>query len=933
MFESGPISDPERVGMRRFALQVWDAESSANTAGPDWRLASMLQRARRIGTRLAVGFALVGALTTATGVVAVLEVPRLTDLTREMYEHPFAVSNSLRDIRADVLEMQHLFSLAVHAPNERERGLLLARVDVLEDRAHHSFDRVLERFLGDPANARAARDLFLQWRQLRAEIERAAWQRDPAELDQLLQGRSAEHAARLDAALEKLIDYATLKAASFREDSERTGTRVLVLLCALLVTTLPVAVVLSLTITQSITRPLARLGLRVQRLSAGELHGPADEPTSDEVGDVARALQQMVGAWSELIGQAQRIAQGEASPALAPRSPQDEVGAALSAMARALREVSEENRRASWLRAGESQLDDQLREDVALQDLAERAVRFLARTLDAQLGVFYVATEERLLKLQASWACPDPERLPREYRFGEGLVGQVAEDRRALFLSEVPPEYLRVASSLGERSPRAIAVVPLLHDAKVRGVLELASLAPFTDLQRALLESVSPRVAAGIDLALARERRDESLAAAREQAQRLQAQREELRAASRYKSRFLANMSHELRTPLNSVLLLSHSLSENRERNLTEDQLESARLIHKSGNDLLHLIDEVLDLSKIEAGRMEARPETVALREVIASIEREFRHQAEAKELALVVEVAPDAPAELRTDRQRLEQILRNLLSNAVKFTAHGSVRLQVAPAAGGDSGAEPAAAFRVSDTGAGIPQDQQQIVFEAFRQAEGGEARKPPGTGLGLTIARELAHLLGGEITLSSAPGQGSAFTLVLPVLSRAPSAQAPAQGELERSARPRELPLRPLARSGAPEASGSGAPDARLAGRKVLLVDDDMRNTFALAKLLKERHMAVHIASDGGQALALLDEQPEVELVLMDITMPGMDGYEATRRIRAQGRFQGLPIVALTAKAMKDDRERCLQAGASDYLPKPVDLERLLSVLRAWL
>jgi signal transduction histidine kinase/ActR/RegA family two-component response regulator len=428
---------------------------------------------------------------------------------------------------------------------------------------------------------------------------------------------------------------------------------------------------------------------------------------------------------------------------------------------------------------------------------------------------------------------------------------------------------------------------------------------------------------------------------------------EQLALASRYKSEFLANMSHELRTPLNSLLILAKVLSENKESRLSSREVEYAKTIHASGTDLLHLINEILDLSKVEAGKMRVEPCEVFLPELQTFIERSFRHVAEEKGLDFSVLLDGGLPSHLYTDPQRLQQVLKNLLSNAFKFTHHGRVELRVTPVdsqgkrfeSEGLQRAVRVIAFSVVDSGIGIPQDKQKLIFEAFQQADGTTSRRYGGTGLGLSISLAMSHLLGGELHVESRPSQGSTFTLYLPQYYTRPeesasdsAGNAPQRGghspEPEHGNPPSQnllaLPATPSPQR--PEATASPEPDATLAGRKVLIVDDDIRNLFALTSALENRGLTVLHAENGKESLELLRSHPEVDAVLMDVMMPQMDGYETMRAIRQDPRFAALPIIAVTAKALKEDRDKCLAAGASDYLPKPADTDRLIELLRRW-
>ncbi len=424
-----------------------------------------------------------------------------------------------------------------------------------------------------------------------------------------------------------------------------------------------------------------------------------------------------------------------------------------------------------------------------------------------------------------------------------------------------------------------------------------------------------------------------------EQARRtLEEKAAELALTSRYKSEFLANMSHELRTPLNSILILSQQLAANKVGNLTGKQVEFSQHIHSSGEDLLDLIEDILDLSKIESGTVSVAVKEIAFSHLRDMTERNVRHLAEAKNLPFELVFAEGLPPAMASDPKRLQQILKNLLSNAVKFTARGKVSLRVDLSVQGWSPGHPVLSkalqvvgFAIEDTGIGIAVEKQRIIFEAFQQVDAGTARNYGGTGLGLAISRELAALLGGEITLASVHGEGSTFTLYLPIhypgyAGEQDAAAAPLAPTVPQAAHP-ESAVQPD-RIRHPYASGP-----TLRGRKVLVVDDDGRNIFALTSVFEDHEMDVLTATTGRRAIELIQHTPDLDLVLMDIMMPGMDGYETMREIRRAPEFRTLPIFALTAKAMKGDREKCLDAGASDYIAKPVNTEQLLSLMREWL
>src|SRR5512145_2362943 len=409
----------------------------------------------------------------------------------------------------------------------------------------------------------------------------------------------------------------------------------------------------------------------------------------------------------------------------------------------------------------------------------------------------------------------------------------------------------------------------------------------------------------------------------------LEEKAEQLSLSSRYKSEFLANMSHELRTPLNSLLILARLLSDNVGGNLTPKQVEFARTIHSSGAELLALINDILDLAKIESGTVTLNIAAERFADVADSVERTFRQLAADKGLEFPIVLDEHLPQAIQTDGKRLQQILANLLSNAFKFTAKGEVRLRVEQVSSGWSMGHPVldrggavVAFSVSDTGIGIPPSKQRLIFEAFQQADGSTSREYGGTGLGLSISRELARLLGGEIRVASVPGEGSTFTLYLPLDYR--RAGEPAEEAEGVSIEQQPPPV-------ADEQAEVLAPQASeaLTGRRVLVVDDDIRNVFAMTSALEMHGMRVLHADSGKEGIETLKRERDIDLVLMDVMMPGLDGLDTIRIVRSLEGYRDLPIIAVTAKAMMGDREKCLEAGASDYIAKPVNVDVLLATL----
>jgi two-component system chemotaxis sensor kinase CheA len=409
----------------------------------------------------------------------------------------------------------------------------------------------------------------------------------------------------------------------------------------------------------------------------------------------------------------------------------------------------------------------------------------------------------------------------------------------------------------------------------------------------------------------------------------------ELTDAIGYKSMFLANMSHELRTPLNSMLILAKLLADNKDNNLTSKQVEYALTVFSSGQDLLVLINEILELAKIQSKKVDVHVERVELLDVVGFVKRNFEPIAQQKALKFDVHMDADVPNAIHIDQQRLMQILQNLLSNAFKFTEHGSVTFTISTNhSDNELFAKPRQQFIefvVKDTGIGIEKDKLNIVFEAFVQADGTTSRKYGGTGLGLSISREIAHLLGGEIEVHSSIGEGSIFIFKIPidvVVFESTEHIDPVDARELVATAAEEIALpEPV------EVVKKKSPPQPFNDITILLVDDDIRNVFALSSVLESYGLEVIYAENGREAIEVLLKNEKIQMVLMDIMMPEMDGYEATRRIRQMPQYRDLPILAVTAKAMKDDRDLCIQAGASDYITKPVDISQLLSLLKVWL
>ncbi|SOD82651.1 Signal transduction histidine kinase [Streptomyces sp. Ag109_G2-15] len=720
-----------------------------------------------------------------------------------------------------------------------------------------------------------------------------------------------------------------------------------------------------------------------------------------------------------------------------------------------LRDTTIANKEQDWLKGNLARISALMQGRRDLEDVASLIMSELTPVVSAQHGAFFLTmplmdgqdlsgdAEDRYeLRMLGSYGY-SMGSMPTSFRPGEALIGTAAQEKRTILVENAPSGYLKISSGLGEAPPAQVIVLPVLFEGKVLGVIELASFTPFTQIQKDFLNQIAEMIATSVNTIsvntktelllkqsqelteqlrersaelenrqkalqasnaeleekaelLARQNRDIEVknTEIEEARQVLEERAEQLAVSMRYKSEFLANMSHELRTPLNSLLILAKLLADNADANLTPKQVEFAETIHGAGSDLLQLINDILDLSKVEAGKMDVSPTRIALVQLVDYVEATFRPLTAEKGLDLSVRVSPELPATLHTDEQRLLQVLRNLLSNAVKFTDSGSVELVIRPAGAGvpqaireqllEAGSlsdpdAPLIAFSVTDTGIGIAASKMRVIFEAFKQADGTTSRKYGGTGLGLSISREIAQLLGGEIHAQSEPGRGSTFTLYLPlhpselppqgyqqsvtpleagelVASEARLSSELTAVEIETPAevksyqetqngaaalfrrRRRSLPpseLRPeqWATVAEQESTPQSARAVRFGGEKVLIVDDDIRNVFALTSVLEQHGLSVLYAENGREGIEVLEQHDDVAVVLMDIMMPEMDGYATTTAIRRMPQFAGLPIIALTAKAMKGDREKAIESGASDYVTKPVDPDHLLAVMRQWM
>jgi signal transduction histidine kinase/HAMP domain-containing protein/CheY-like chemotaxis protein len=654
----------------------------------------------------------------------------------------------------------------------------------------------------------------------------------------------------------------------------------------------------------------------------------------------------------------------------------------INAMVGSLRETTIANQVQDWLQTNLAKIAGLMQGQRDLSVVAGLIMDELIPLVGGQHGTFYLAGAtggQTRLRVIAGYGMP-PQEMAGDLALGESLVGQAAKTKKQILVTDLPANCIKVSSVLGSAAPANLIILPIVFEDQVIGVIEAGSFTPFTNVQREFMELLVETIAVNLNTIIANSRTEALLTESQRLATELQARTGELQArqeelqqsnsdledqaaqlarqnrdieiknveieqarqeleqrarqldlASRYKSQFLANMSHELRTPLNSLLILSKLLSENPEHNLTLGQVEYAEIIHSSGSDLLQLIDDILDLSRVEAGRMELHPERFALRGLLDDLRAVFTPLTSEKGLQFTASQLPDdVPAELFTDRQRLRQILHNLLANAVKFTDQGRVELKIAAVPDAEDGSVDQIEFAVSDTGVGITEKDLDTIFGAFQQGDGTSNRRYGGTGLGLAICRELATQLGGGITAQSMPGRGSTFVLRLPV-------NLPEDGFRQAGNEPAaaiEVGISPASDmpSSVAEREVSGpviqaTGHSALQGKKVLVIDDDQRNAFAITGILEFYGLRVAHASDGETGIHMLRSDSGIDIVLMDVMMPELDGYATTAAIRLMPEVGNVPIIAVTARAMQGDREKSIDAGANDYVTKPVDTEELLT------
>ena len=612
-----------------------------------------------------------------------------------------------------------------------------------------------------------------------------------------------------------------------------------------------------------------------------------------------------------------------------------------------------------------------------INEFAERLQGKLSPIVGASIGALYLRdqADETLFYRAASYGDGGIE----QFKIGEGIIGQAAIDQQVVLLNEIPENYKLVTTSIVEMKPKSILIVPVIYENHTIAILEFVSITGYSDIQYQAIQQVSESLGLAINSVLNRMEIEYLLNESKAMTEELQVQTEELHSqseelmtinelleerereaiqktkeleqsqaelkikneqllkSSNYKSEFLANISHELRTPLNSILILAEMLIDLDNDNISAEEKEYIEYIYSAANSLTALVNDILDLSKIEAGKSDITCSKMEINELVETLNI-FSPQAERKELKFLIELGENLPFSFYTDVQKIQQILKNLLSNAIKFTDQGSVSVKLENISYANDNKKMLDTslidnwikIAVKDTGIGIPEKQQETIFEAFQQGNGAHVQKYGGTGLGLSICKKLIDMLNGYIYVESEVEKGSTFTIYLPNIQEEQENINYADEEI------RYGQVRAQVAADIEHMESACSKDNQLdilQGKRVLITDDDQRNIYSLKAVLEKKGMEIMIAHSGIECLEILTKDSSIDILLMDIMMPEMNGYETMERIRHIPEFTSLPIIALTAKAMKGDREKCLAAGASDYISKPINLEQLISVMRVWL
>ncbi len=790
---------------------------------------------------------------------------------------------------------------------------------------------------------------------------------------------------RLSDQVEEMSLFANGKSEEFYRNARSSSTSILRTSIIFLVLIILVSFLIGSLISLSVTRPLTKLIGTVRKMAVGNNDISIDIKSNDEIGLLASSLKEMQTNLLDVIVHAGKIATGDYSGTIPLRSGADKLAESLNIMTKSLNELKETNAYQDWVKTGQNLLSEKMRGDLTVGELADSVISFLAEYVEAPVGALYAYdSKEEILWLAGSYAYSGRSDLSDRFIPGEGLIGQVALEMKMISIENIPENYLIVSSGLGKSEPAHILAFPFTFNSRLKGVIELGSFNSWNKRQFDLFESMADMIGVSFNSSETRNSMEELVKQQEEQAkelqaaneeleekterltsseERLRAQQEELKAtneeleekteylqsqkdeidrknqelqivqeeiiekakdlenSSRYKSEFLANMSHELRTPLNSLLILAKDLMNNRNSRLTDQDVQSAEIIYNSGNELLLLINEILDLAKIESGKMTMDIQDLSLQNITENLNDLFASVAVKKGIGLNIEIDKKAPLSIRTDKQKVGQILKNLLSNALKFTNEGSVHVRftvpdtehLRKAKGNyDLGS---VLIEVIDTGIGIAAEDLPTIFEAFKQVDGSSSREFGGTGLGLSISRELASLLGGEILLTSQLGKGTNFALLLP-RSLAMINKVNLQ-ETEESPVIPEVILRT-----SEDIFIADDRDNLEEGDKVLLIIEDDKN-FANVLYTSCREMNFKsIVTDTGESGITLAGSLKPDAIILDVKLPGMDGLQVLDRLKFNSETRHIPIHVMSI----DDKEDDVKAkGVLGFLRKPIDRESL--------
>jgi CheY-like chemotaxis protein/signal transduction histidine kinase/methyl-accepting chemotaxis protein len=1032
----------------------------------------------KIGKKLFLSYSLILILSMTTSFVSIFQINKLWRNTKDLFEGPLVVSNKIRDVKINTLNIRrYLLDMSI-LKEEKEINELIALIDKEEDLAFKNLDTI--RFLDntDQLNVGKSIDLLRKYKPLREDVIRLIKDGKTQSSSDLMIHRNREFVNELFNQMQSLIDITSQRAESLYKSAEDTKANIIGFLIVLMAISVTMCMVLAYFITRSITLPLKRVVNNIGEISKGNLNNKKLYEGLDEIGQLAASfnkmqdnlleksviaeqiaqgnfsahvipagpndavalsinliannfnlvvkqaqkvaagdfeteitgiaktnplatvLTQMLDSLREVVQKTRQVAAGDYSGEIMPKSKSDELALSLNQMTTALRKATEQNLRQNELKTAQNELNETMRGDLSLELLSKNIVTFLSKFVNAKIGALYLYNDElKAYQLTGSYAFVFRKGTNSSYKTGEGLVGQAALEKEIITFSELPDDYIRITSGIGDTVPKNVLIVPLVYNDNTIGVLELGFVNRIEDIAYDFLNMVKENIAISIASANSRTQMSKLLEITSKQAHELQVQQEELKQSNeeleaqtqalkkseeylqaqqeelrvtneeleektknlekqklqmekqnhtleaawleldtkakeleitnKYKSEFLANMSHELRTPLNSLLILSQTLMENKNNNLSKEQVESATIIFKSGNDLLNLINDILDLSKIESGKMNISITQTSIGDITSSMQSYFGHIIREKGLNFEINVNEDVPEKIHTDEQRLNQVLRNIMSNAIKFTDKGSIKVNIYKPDLKEnlshSGLNPAEAiaFSICDTGIGIAKDKQAEIFEAFQQVDGSISRKYGGTGLGLSITRELTRVLGGEVKLVSEPGKGSEFIVFIPVnlekqketitkLTKLPIKITPPVLQKNESSKNNIVPVKSI-----PDNRDLISPNEPC----ILIIEDDLNFAKLLANICKEKGF-LYLASATGEEGIQMAREYLPKGILLDINLPGINGWETLETLKSTTETRHIPVHVITAQ---NETLEAYNKGAIGFLTKPVTKDKL--------